>query len=285
MQHVFLDCDNTFGLPFREVDDGLALLYLLGRPDIELLGVTTTFGNGTVDQAYSQTCKLLAQVGRSDIPVIKGAGARHAAPTEAACYLAEIAAIHPGEISVLAIGPQGNLRGAAEVDPEFFANLKQIVCMGGYLKPLQIGRRQVAELNLSADPEAARQVLNSACQVILMSAQVCLQASLSWTEIGRLNFWSRKTRLILYQWLASFGLYCGVPRFYLWDLLPAVYLSYPSLFSDERAAILSSVQDLETGTLVLGPEGISQKIDLPARILGIDQFKDILFEAWRRADI
>ena len=68
MKRVIYDCDNTMGLPLKEVDDGLTLLYLLGRPDIELLGVTTTFGNGTAGQAYAQTQKLLQQAGRAEIP-------------------------------------------------------------------------------------------------------------------------------------------------------------------------------------------------------------------------
>jgi purine nucleosidase len=281
MQRVIFDCDNTLGLPFKEVDDGLTLLYLLGRPDIELLAVTTTFGNGAAEQAFTQTRQLLAQVGRSDIPVFRGAGQRHAAPTEAARFLAEAVAARPGEISLLATGPQGNLRGAAEYDPHFFGHLKQIACMGGYLAPLRIGRKEVAELNLSADPEAAYRVLNAACPVTLMSAQVCLQASLGWAEIAKLTFWPWKVRRTLYQWLAAFGLLCGVPRFYLWDLLPAVYLSYPALFTRELVNILSTPQDLETGTLVLGPDGPSHLVNLPSKILEVEQFMRILFEAWQ----
>jgi purine nucleosidase len=209
MMRVIYDCDNTLGLAFREVDDGLTLLYLLGRPDIELLGVTTTFGNGTTKQACTQTKKLLQQAGRKEIPVFQGADRRYAQPTQAAHFLAESAAAHPGEISLLATGPLGNLRGAAEVDPDFFANLKQIACMGGYLTPLKIGRKEVAELNLSADPEASFQVLNAACPVTLMNAQTCLQARFNRQDIARLDRWPRKTRRSLSQWLLAFGLVCG----------------------------------------------------------------------------
>ena len=66
-----MDCDNTMGLPFHEVDDGLALLYLLGIPEVELIGVTTTFGNGSGKQVYRQTCKLVADL-KLDIPVLRG---------------------------------------------------------------------------------------------------------------------------------------------------------------------------------------------------------------------
>ena len=43
MKHVVYDCDNTLGVLFSDVDDGLALLTLLGEPEtVDLLGITTT---------------------------------------------------------------------------------------------------------------------------------------------------------------------------------------------------------------------------------------------------
>ena len=128
---VILDCDNTMGIPYREVDDGLTLLYLLGRPDIEVVGITTTFGNGTIDEVHPITEALLEEMGREDIPLHKGAGEADEAPTAAAHFLAETVADHPGEISVLAIGPVGNLRGAAKVNDQFFQQVKEIALMGG----------------------------------------------------------------------------------------------------------------------------------------------------------
>ncbi len=69
MEKVIFYNDNTMGLRTKEIDDGLILNYLLGRPDIELAGLTTTIGNGTIDQVYSQTRKLVADLNRQDIPV------------------------------------------------------------------------------------------------------------------------------------------------------------------------------------------------------------------------
>ena len=281
MQRVIFDCDNTMGLLFKEVDDGLTLLYLLGCPDIELIAVTTTFGNGTVDQSFTQTQKLLAQVGRPDIPVFKGADQRYASPTPAAHFLAETAAAHPGEISLLATGPLGNLRGAAELDACFFNNLKQIACMGGYLAPLRICQKDLAELNLSADPEASYQVFKAACPVTLMNAHTCIQASMDRAEIARLTFWPWKIRRTLYLWLLAFGRFCGVSEFYLWDLLPAVYLSHPALFTLKPAHIASTIENLENGTLILGTEGSSQSLNMPSTITDMDRFRTILLDAWK----
>ena len=281
MQRVIFDCDNTMGLPFKEVDDGLALLYLLGSPAIDLLAVTTTFGNGNVDQAYTLTRKMLTHVGRADIPVYRGAERRDAPPADAAYFLAETAAAHPGEISLLATGPLGNLRCAAELDAHFFANLKQIVCMGGYLAPLRIGEKEVAELNLSADPWAAYEVLHAGCPVTLMNAQVCLPATMCKDDIAGLTFWPYSVRRVLARWLLAFGRSCGTNEFYLWDLLPAVYLSHPGLFEEQYVDICSSVTDLGEGLLFLDTgDDASSSVNMPARIDDVECFKEILWAAW-----
>lgn len=54
---IVFDCDNTFGMKGRDVDDGLALLYLLGHPCADLLGVTTTYGNSRTEAVYANTLK------------------------------------------------------------------------------------------------------------------------------------------------------------------------------------------------------------------------------------
>lgn len=285
MKKIIFDCDNTMGLRTKEIDDGLALFYLLGRPDVSLVGVTTTFGNGTIDQVYPQTQKMVTDLGRPDIPVIKGTGKRAEEPTEAARFLAEKAAAFPGELTILATGPLGNLRGAAELDPNFYSNLKAIVCMGGYLHPIKVGRRDVKELNLSADPEASFEVLNAPCPVTLMNAQICLQAPFRWRDYWKLDFWSRKTRWMVRDWLVLHAVFCGIPNFYLWDLLPAVYVTHPGLFYDYQVMIQSTVNDLEDGTLLPEDSGGRWGVNMPVLINDLDRFKEVLFEAWRMISV
>jgi len=281
MHKIIFDCDNTMGLFTKEVDDGLTLYYLLGRPDVDLLGITTTFGNGPLEKVHPQTVKMVGELGREDIPVIQGAASRGQGPTPAARFLAETAASHPGEVILLATGPLGNLRGAFELDPNFYHNLKGIYCMGGYLRPVQLGRRHVAELNLSADAEASHQVINAPCPVTLMNAQICLQAPFSWRDFRRLDFWSRKTRRSIREWLILHGIFCGIGNFYLWDLLPAVHISFPELFVDNQVVIDSSLEDMESGVL-LPREGTEKAgINMPVMIKDLDKFKEVLFEAWR----
>ena len=55
MRKIIHDCDCTFGINGCDVDDGLALLYLLGDPEAEVLGVTTTYGINTLEKVYENT--------------------------------------------------------------------------------------------------------------------------------------------------------------------------------------------------------------------------------------
>ena len=281
-QRVIYDCDCTLGLRHCEVDDGLVILYLLGREDVDLLGVTTTFGNGPLTEVYPQTAKLLQQWGHGHIPVWRGEAHRGEPPTQAARYLAEMAATYPGQITLLATGPLGNLRAAAELDPCFFANLKQVLIMGGYLHPLRLGYRQVRELNLSGDPEGSFATLNAACPMTLMNAHVCLQAAFTPLDIWRIRRWPADLRRAVAAWWLRCTLGTALFAFYLWDLLPAVHISHPELFPANPVRIRSTVSDLEYGKLVLDTEQGSV-VNMPTRITDRRRFRDILYTAWGQA--
>ncbi len=277
---IILDFDNTMGLPKHEIDDGLTLLYLLGQTDIEILGITTTFGNSSLSDVMTATQELL-DFTRAEIPVYEGEAERGQGTTAAASFLADIVAAHPGEVTVLAIGPLGNLAAAAKLDPNFFSNCKEIVCMGGMLEPMRLGWREINELNLSADPEASWAVLhNTGCPVTLMNAHVCLQATFGYFDMLRVGYIPVNLRRTIFNWLFTFGTYFGVFKFYLWDMLPAVYLSYPELFTCQKFSFQSSLVDLVTGKLVV-KEDECGALNMPGAILEAKKFKQILFAGWR----
>src|SRR5690242_18069911 len=64
--HILFDTDPG-------VDDAMALLFALRSPEIDVLGVTTVFGNSTVDVTTRNALNLLDVAGRPDIPVARGA--------------------------------------------------------------------------------------------------------------------------------------------------------------------------------------------------------------------
>jgi hypothetical protein len=64
-----------------------------------------------------------------------------------------------------------------------------------------------------------------------------------------------------------------------------VYIEFPELFDENKVRIRSTVQDLETGSLILGEEGEGPQINMPNNILDRKRFKEILFEAWEKMEI
>jgi len=282
-EKIIFDCDNTLGLPLKEVDDGLTLLNLLGDPQIELLGITTTFGNGQIEQVYAQTQKLKNRL-QLDFPVLRGEEAPGQNPdTPAAHFLVETVNDALQQITLLATGPLGNLHSASLLDPDFYAKLKQIVVMGGYLQPVRLGYRNLAELNFSANPEAALSVLRAPCPVTVFSAQACLDAPFSLKDICKADYWPAWLKAVLIQWLAAFGLYCGVSVFYLWDLLPAIYLTHPEIFDLRPFVLGSDLESMSRGMLIEDETGAGHEVLIATGINDQAAFNNLLNEHWRRA--
>src|SRR5262245_3682460 len=63
---ILIDCDPGH-------DDALAILFALASPEVDLLGVTTTYGNQTVDKTTGNALRVLELAGRPDVPVAAGA--------------------------------------------------------------------------------------------------------------------------------------------------------------------------------------------------------------------
>ncbi len=116
MKNIIFDCDNTMGIEGCDVDDGLALLYLLGKKNVSILGISTTYGNSDIDTVYSNTRRMLKELGRENIPLLKGSPSRHIKKSEAASFIAETVNKHPGNISILATGSLTNIYGAYLLD-------------------------------------------------------------------------------------------------------------------------------------------------------------------------
>ena len=128
------------------VDDAMALLLALASPELDVVGVTTIFGNSDdIGLMTANALAILALAGRVDIPVAAGsahpltrpyAGRAHlvhgdnclggavllpsprrAEPTFAAQFIVESCRARPGEITLVAVGPLTNLALALRIEP------------------------------------------------------------------------------------------------------------------------------------------------------------------------
>ncbi len=98
---------------------------------------------------------------------------RHAADARtAADLIIETVRASPGEISVVATGPQTNVALALRLAPEIAGLVKRLVVLGGCFRTPG-NMTPVSEYNIWADPEAARVVLRSGAPVTLVPLDVC----------------------------------------------------------------------------------------------------------------
>lgn len=180
------------------VDDAMAIFYAAAAPEIELLGLTSIFGNVTVETATRNALRLVEKAGL-DVPVAEGAKAPlvlppfkpsahvHGAegfgdiPAEtpmgakieetAAEFLVRMARQHKGELVLCPIGPLTNIALAIQMDPEFADNVARIVLMGGsYEEGGNITPH--AEANIYHDPHAADVVFASGAKVEMVGLDV-----------------------------------------------------------------------------------------------------------------
>lgn len=288
MKKVIHDCDNTMGVPQKDVDDGLALLYLLGRKDIDILGVTTTFGNSTIDIVHSNTESMFSELKLSDIPLVKGAGVNEDRRSDAAKFLLETVKKSPKEVSILATGSLTNLYGAYLLDDKFFTYVKEIVIMGGIQKPLVINNKIMNELNFASDASAAYHVLKYGENVTVVTGHLCLQALFGKETYDELmenpsNEVFKYIREKTLPWFNFIGPKYDVEGFYNWDVVAAVYLTNPEIFQDDVEIISSEEEDYKTGLLKTSSDKVGYKVNIPKSIVDMKKFNSLVFEAWEQA--
>lgn len=254
MKQIVFDCDNTFGVKDCDVDDGLALLYLLGDKEANLHGITATYGNNRLDVVCETIHGMLRDLGREDIAVKRGGSQAGDYDSEAADYLVEMADRYPGELSVLATGSLTNLGGAYQKDSRFFEKVKEIVLMGGITEPLVFEKKVMDELNFSCDPRASCNVLKYGRKVSAVTGNNCLKVLFTRDEYKR-ELFAREESVARYirertdYWFGYNEEGYGIQGFYNWDVTAAVYLMHPELFTDHNMRFDFSEKDLETGYL------------------------------------
>ena len=195
MKKIILDCDNTIGIPNCDVDDAMALFYLLGKDEADLLAITTTYGNSDISTVHSNTKRLLREIGRTDIALYRGSE-KIDCGSDAARAIAKLSEEHRGELSILAVGATTNLCSALHYDPKALDGV-DLVLMGGITEPLIVGSRPMDELNLSVDARATLEVLNKTKKATILTGNNCLATIFSRSEFEKNLCHTEQGRYIL----------------------------------------------------------------------------------------
>ncbi len=320
---LILDCDPG-------VDDAMALYFALAHPGLELLGITTTFGNVSVAQATRNALYLCALAGRT-LPVctgvatplrkaplqpdpdIHGADGLGNLPTRApvthgpdersaARFIVEQAQTRPGQLSLVATGPLGNLAQALRLEPQLPRLLKQVVVMGGTItEPGNVS--PVAESNIWHDPHAADLVFTAGFPLTLVGLDVTHRVALPLALFERIAAQQRHPATdALLQAVRFYAAFYGriepalasAQACYGHDVLALLDLLHPELFGTTAGRVRVATEGLAEGQTLLDrrehlaypqagwEEGIPRievclQVDAPACV---QLFEATLLRAW-----
>ena len=186
------------------VDDAMALLFLHKHPQIELIGVTTVFGNAPIELT-TRNALYLGEAWNIQAPVAQGAGqtfdparggkywptaihghngigdvpvpdaiARQPDPRPAYQFIIDTVRAHPGEVTLIAVGRMTNLALVLKHDPDVAALVKQVIVMGGAFD-VNGNVSPAAEANIHGDPEAADLVFTASWPVVVVGLDVTMK--------------------------------------------------------------------------------------------------------------
>lgn len=174
---VLLDTDIG-----SDIDDAICLAYLLAKRECDLLGITTV--SGEPEKRAMLASALCKAAGRDEVPIFPGAPlpllvaphqpqAQQATALDrwphetqfpeghAVAFLRDTIRRHPGEVTLLAIGPMTNIALLFALDPEIPRLLKGLYMMIGAFTQGIVFTGMRYEWNALNDPHATAMVYNA----------------------------------------------------------------------------------------------------------------------------
>jgi inosine-uridine nucleoside N-ribohydrolase len=269
------------------IDDAMALLYLQRHPDIDLIGVTTTFGNAPIDITTRNALFLKQQWGLS-APVAKGSGVTfdpsrpeghwptfiHGEdglgnigvpetidlpldPRPAHNFIIDTVKANPGEVTLIAVGRMTNLALALREDPDFAALVKDVIIMGGAFD-INGNVSPAAEANIHGDPEAADVVFTAPWRVTVVGLDVTTRTVMTskfMDEMAKEGGAAVQLLSDLSQFYIEFYNTRTGDGMVVHDSCACVYLTNPELFETRSGAVRVVCGGIADGQTIQKPDG------------------------------
>ncbi len=263
------------------IDDAMAILFAFQSPEVEVVGLTSIFGNVTTGLATQNALRLVEWADHPHLPVAHGAerplllppgpvadfvhGADglgninlppprgQATALSAAQFMVNTVMAQPGEITLVAIGPLTNLALALRLEPRLAGAVAEVVIMGG---AVTVGGNvtPAAEANIINDPHAADMVLTAPWPVTLVGLDVTLQTVMDDTYLADLEASGAMGRFIyrMSRFYRDFHLdFYGLPGMHTHDPSAIAYLIDPTLFTTERGPVRVITEGVALGQTLL----------------------------------
>lgn len=270
------------------IDDFMAILFALKSPELDVVALTTVFGNHFVEITTRNALRLLELAERDDIPVARGAysplvreynspptvvhgedGLGDAGLTEepvsdpaharAAQFIVEAVMSRPGEITLVPIGPLTNIAMALKLEPRLVKATRRVVLMGGTaFAPGNVS--PVAEANIHNDPEAAALVLGAGWDVVMVGLDVTMQVVMGRAYVGELAasnspYAKLITRIVPHYQAFHAAEYASDGSLHTHDPTAIAYLVRPDLFTTIRRRVRVGTSGYATGQIIVDRTG------------------------------
>jgi purine nucleosidase len=244
---VLLDTDIG-----TDVDDLLALALLVGSPEMQLIGVTTVYGDTALRARMTRL--VLEQLQRRAVPI--GIGARETLTGRpvwwaghegqgipgldrvqldegitAADLLHQAATEHRGRLELFAIGPLTNVAEAIAADDSFATSLRHLYIMGGAFWMEQ------AEHNIKSDPEAADIVFRSGIPMTICGLDVTLRVLLREADMSQIREAACGIGSVLEDQVRRWWAFTGATENHLHDPVAILPALRPELFRFEQCDV------------------------------------------------
>jgi pyrimidine-specific ribonucleoside hydrolase len=294
-------------------DDWLAILYLLGRPDVDVRAITVTgAGEAHCVPGVRHALDLVALAGRPDIPVtcgretpLRGGNVFPASWRErvdnlfglslpenltppadkpAADLLIHTVRESTQPVHIVTLGPLTNVAEALEAEPLLVDNIGRITIMGGAVHvPGNVGPssdidNDVAEWNIYVDPHAAAIVFRSGAPVTLVPLDATDHAPLTMDFYRRL----RRDRGTLvaqfaYRVLSQILDFIRGGTYYFWDPLAAAIAIDENLATyEEQPLVVIEEEGSQSGRTMVHQEGSLIRVAVDA---DRDRFEMLFLDA------
>ncbi|MDM9618794.1 nucleoside hydrolase [Rhizobium sp. S96] len=269
------------------VDDAMALLFLHRHPEIDLIGITTVFGNASIETT-TRNALFLKREWNISAPVSKGASVtinpsrKEGAwptfvhgddglgnidvpetvdvpldPRPAYKFIIETVRANPGEVTLVAVGRMTNLALALKEDPEIAGLVKSVVIMGGnFYVPGNV--TPVAEANIHGDPEAADIVMTAPWKVVVIGLDVTSITTMSRGYLGDIAARGDKAVKLLNdlsQFYIDFYKHAVDDGMMVHDSCACVYVVAPELFTSISGAVRVVCGGIADGQTIVKPDG------------------------------
>lgn len=265
------------------IDDAMAIFVALQSPEVQVIGITTIYGNVYTTLATRNALHLLEVAGRTDIPVAEGShvtitkgtklriadfvhgvdglGNQNFPPPKgkpieqsAAAFLVEQASLYPGKVTVVALGPLTNIALATQLDPAFAKNIGQIILLGGAFA-VNGNVNPAAEANIFGDPDAADMVFTCGADILAMGINVTHQVVLTDADRETLAMSNGKFAQYLCKILDVYFSYhhdaYSTKGVYLHDPAVLVAAVNPSLFTYMEGVVRVQTNGITRGLTIL----------------------------------